>query len=227
MKKILVFAIVCCQLAVINAFSQSSFKTVDYKDALRPSLHLPLNYNPEIAEQTILAKLKETGYKPQKNGNMFNKKNKQEGFYKFTGVQLPELADQKLDLYFRVDPVDGEGTVKSTISLMVSKGYENFVSPELDSATYAASQKFLDGFVANTEIFQINKQMEKQKEALATSETKWNKLREKQEDARKKILQLESDIKNWQQEEEAQIKDVDMQRSLLKDLEMKRSSVQQ
>lgn len=184
-------------------------------------------YKAEIAEQTILAKLKETGYNPQKTGNIFNKRNKQEGFYVFPGVQLPELANQKLDLYFKVDPMNGDNSYNSSISLMVSKGYENFVSPDLDTATFAAAEKFLNSFESKTEAFQVNKQIEEQKKIIAASDKKWNELRNKQEDARKKIAQLESDIKNLQQEEQTQQQDVDNQRSILKDMEARRSTVQQ
>jgi hypothetical protein len=68
--------------------------------------------------------------------------------------------------------------------------------------------------------------MEAQKVMIATSEKKWQDLRNKQEDARKKITQLEADIKNWQQEEQTQQQDVDSKRAVLKDMETKRSTIQ-
>src|SRR5215210_4224055 len=102
MKKIIMGIIALSQMMAIHSFAQSTFKTVTFKNSLRPSLNLSLISETKNAEETILAKLKETGYKPEKNGSIFNKKNKQEGFYSFSGVQLPELDNQKLDLYFRV-----------------------------------------------------------------------------------------------------------------------------
>ena len=98
------------------------------------------------------------------------KKNKQDGFYTFSGVQLPELANQKLDLYFRVDPINGDNNNRSSISLMVSKGYENFVSPDTDSATFLASEKFLNSFVGKTDAFQVNRQIEDQIKSITASE---------------------------------------------------------
>jgi hypothetical protein len=59
-------------------------------------------------------KLKETGYKPEKNGDIINKKNKQERFYKFSGVELPPPDNQRLDLYFRVDRVKTGGRMRDT-----------------------------------------------------------------------------------------------------------------
>ena len=226
MKKLSLFASIVVLCGFIETSGQSVYQQIKFKDALRPSLNLPLAYEAKVAEETILAKLKETGYKPEKNGNLFNKKNKQDGFYTFSGVELPELSNQKLDLYFRVDPISGNSDNRSSVSLMVSKGYENFVSPETDSATFSASEKFLNSFVGKTDVFHVNRQIEDQKKSITASEKKWKELRDKQEDANKKITQLESDIKNWQQEEVTQQQEVDKQRSLLKELETKRASVQ-
>ncbi len=142
----------------------------------------------------------------------------------FQCAQLPELANQKLDLYFKVDPLDGGNSYNSSISLMVSKGYDNFVSSEVDSATFAASQRFLNSFVSETASFQLNKQLEEQKAILADTEKKWQKIRNKQEETRNKITQLEADLKNMQQEEQTLQQEVDKQRSALKELEVKRSS---
>jgi hypothetical protein len=224
MKQFFICLAICLIAGFTATFSQSTPGTTEFKSKLRPSLALPLETNAETTEATILTKLKETGYKPEKNGGFLNKKSKEEGFYKFSGVILPELANQQLDLYFKVDPTTTSDS-RSSITLMVSKGYENFISRDQDSSTFEASEKFLNSFVTKTEVFQINKQMEQQKESLAKSEKKWNDIRSKQDDARKKITELETEIKNLQTEETTQKQDVDKQRSMLKELEDKRSSV--
>ena len=209
------------------AFSQSTSKAVTFKEVIRPGLQLQLGCEPKTAEQTILAKLKETGYTPEKSGGFFNKRNKQEGFYVFSGVVLPELANEKVDLYFKVEPVNDNTNDRSAVTLMVSKGYENFVAKENDSTTFAASEKFLNSFVNRTDMFAVTGQIEDQKKSLAISEKKWQTLRDKQKEARNKIVQLEADLKNWQQEELTQQKDVERQRLALNDLETRRSSIRQ
>ena len=74
--------------------------------------------------------------------------------------------------------------------------------------------------------FQINEQMESQKKTIAAAEKKWNELRDKQRDATDKIVRLQADINNWQQEEILQRQDVDKQRVILRELETKRATVQ-
>jgi hypothetical protein len=227
MKQQIFYAVIILQLTAVSSFSQSVSNPVTFKDQLRPAIQLQLPNEVKTAEETILAKLKETGYKPEKNGGFLNKKNKQEGFYVFSGVELPELANQKLDLYFKVDPVTNNTVNRSAVTLMVSKGYENFVSQENDSTTFFATESFLNSFVNKTERYAVGMEIDEQKKNLAASEKKWADLREKQEEGRKKIAQLEADLKNWQQEELAQQKEVTDQRAALQNLEARRSSIQQ
>jgi hypothetical protein len=210
----------------ILTFGQSTATNVEFKKALRPALTLPLGFNPETAEQTILAKLKETGYKPAKSGSFLNKKNKEEGYYKFSGVVLPELANQKLDLYFKVDPMENNTNDRSSITLLVSKGYDNFVSSGSDSATFRASENFLNGFVQNTNVYNISQRLEEQKQSIASSEKKWTELRDRQAEAKKKIAELESEIKVMQEQELLQQQEVEKLRTGLKDLETQRASTQ-
>jgi len=227
MKQKFFFAAALLQLTALAAISQSVSKSITFKDQLRPALQLALPNESKTADQTILAKLKETGYKPEKTGSFMNKKNKQEGFYIFSGVVLPELINQKLDLYFKVDDVNNNSTERSAVTLMVSKGYENFVSEENDSATFNAAENFLNSFANKTDMYAIGVQIDDKKKELAASEKKWQNVRNKQEEGRTKIAQLEADMKNWQQEEADQQKDVDAQRSALKDLETRRAGIQQ
>jgi hypothetical protein len=227
MKQKILFAAALLQLTALAAFSQSTSKTITFKDQLRPALQLALPNESKTADQTILAKLKETGYKPEKTGGFMNKKNKQEGFYIFSGVVLPELTNQKLDLYFKVDDVNNNSTERSAVTLMVSKGYENFVSEENDSATFNAAQNFLNSFANKTDMYAIGVQIDDKKKELAVSEKKWQDVRNKQEEGRTKIAQLEADLKNWQQEEADRQKDVDVQRTALNDLETRRASIKQ
>lgn len=222
MKKIslLVFLIT----GTIMTFAQSTSTTVEFKKSSRPALVLPLNFNQETAEKTILAKLKETGYQPEKSGGFLNRKNKEDGFYKFSGVVLPELANQKVDLYFKVDELKNDNDYRSSITLLVSEGYENFVSAENDQATFQASEKFLNGFVQNTSVFNLNQQLEEKKQSLVALDKKRTDLRNKQEDAKRQIVKLEADIKTWHDEEVMQQQEADKLQSAVRELEVKRTS---
>ena len=66
----------------------------------------------------------------------------------------------------------------------------------------------------------------KQKQSLVTSEKKWTDNRNRQAEAKKKIVELETEIKNLVEEEQLQQQEVEKLRTGLKDLETQRASAQ-
>ena len=203
------------------AFSQSTSSRIEIDKKVQPGLQLELANNTDLAEGTLLQKLKETGYKPETSGSMFWKKTKHDGFYVFSGVQLPDLNNQKLDLYFRIDRKSKKEKDKSVMHMLVSKGYDNFVSMESDSATFIASMKFLDGFVANTATYSLLQDIGLQEKVLIAAEKKMNNLQDDDKSLRKKIEQLNADLVSNQSAIEKQAAEVAVQRAALETLKAK------
>ncbi len=223
MKKMstLMVALSAC---AITAYAQSSFITITYKEALQPALILRLPNKTEVAEATILQKLKETGYNPETKGMLFWKSNKLDGFYVFNGVTFPEMNNQKLDMYFKVDKAS-ENKNQSTVYLMVSKGYDNFVSPQNDTVTFYAAQKFLNGFVAGTDAYKLDLDIEAQQKNVANAEKKLSDLQQNEKDMHNKIEKLQTDLSNNQNDQKNQQMEIDNQKNvlqLLKDKVVKR-----
>jgi Skp family chaperone for outer membrane proteins len=220
MKKISTLTVVLAG-CVITAAAQSSFTTITYKEKLQPALTIQLPNTTEVARGTILQKLKETGYDPQTKGMFFWKTNKLNDFYVFNNVQIPELNNQKLDMYFKVAKAAGGDKEQSTVYLMVSKGYDNFVSPQTDTATFYAAQKFLDGFVAGTDAFKHNSDIETQQANVTGAEKKLSDLQKKEKDLSNKIAQLQSDLVNNQSDQKNQQTEIESQKSRLELLKTK------
>ena len=207
--------------ATMPGFSQSTFTTVAVNKNLQPALVLHLPNNMAVAEGTILQKLKETGYSPQTKGQLFWKKNKKDGFYVFNGITLPALNNQKLDLYFKVERESKSQKDQSIIYMLVSKGYDNFITPELDSASFAAATEFLNGFVATTASYRLNMDIAEQEKVLKGAENKLSELRDDENSIVKKIESLQSDLQNKRNDQVMQEKDVANQRSKLEELKAK------
>jgi len=214
MKKICTLIVVLAG-CVITAAAQSSFTTINYKEKLQPALTIQLPNTTEVAQGTILQKLKETGYNPETTGMFFWKTNHPNDFYVFNNVQLPELNNQKLDLYFKVAKATSGNKEQSTVYLMVSKGYDNFVSPQTDTATFYAAEKFLNGFVAGTDAFKHNSDIEIQQAHVADAEKKLSDLQHKEKDLSNKIAQLQSDLANNQNDQKNQQTEIESQKSKL------------
>jgi hypothetical protein len=206
---------------VSTAVSQSTFTTTDFKGKSEPALIIQLPNTTEVAEGTILQKLKETGYQPQTKGAFFWKNNKINDFYVFKNVQLPELNNLKLDLYFKVAPALSKEKDQSSVSMMVSKGYDNFVSAEEDSLTFSAAQKFLNGFVGETTQFKNNMDIETLEKSLSGSEGKLTGLQKKESEINKRITELEAELVSNKQEQGVRQSEIQDQKTRLEVLRAK------
>jgi len=206
---------------VVTATARSSFTTITYQEKLQPALTIQLSNTIQVAQGTILQKLKETGYDPQTKGMFFWKTNQLNDFYVFNNVQLPELNNEKLDMYFKVAKATSGDKEQSTVYLMVSKGYDNFVSPQTDTATFYAAQKFLDGFVAESDTFKNNSDIETQQANVAGAEKKLSDLQKKEKDLNSKLAPLQSDLVNNQNDQKNQHTEIESQKARLELLKTK------
>jgi len=206
---------------IMTASSQATFTTITIDKKIQPGLVLELPNNTDVAENTILQKLKETGYNPETKGELFWKKNKLDGFYVFNGVVLAALNNQKLDMYFKVEPKSKTQKDKSTIYLLVSKGYDNFISPEVDTATFAAATEFLNGFVAGTASYRLNLDIEEQGNVVKNAEKKLTTLQQDDKELVGKIEALQADLRNKKNDQAMQIIEIANQKIKLEALKAK------
>jgi hypothetical protein len=218
-KSCLVFAMLFAGL--LTAYSQANFTTITINKKIQPGLVLELPNNTDVAEGTILQKLKETGYTPETKGKLFWKKNKLDGFYVFNGVELAALNNQKLDMYFKVEPKSKTEKNQSTIYLLVSKGYDNFISQETDTATFVAATNFLNGFVAGTASYRLNLDIEEQEKVVKAAEKKLSDLADDDKALVKKIEGLQADLRNKKDDQVMQEKEIANQKMKLEELKAK------
>ncbi len=203
---------------IIPALSQATFTTVTINKNIQPGLVLHLPNNTGVAEGTILQKLKETGYSPETKGKLFWKKNKRDGFYVFNGITLPALNNQKLDMYFKVERESSTQKDQSIIYLLVSKGYDNFISPEVDSVTFLAATDFLNGFVSTTASYRLNLDIEEQERVMKNAEKKLADLQDDEKSIVKKIEELQADLRNKKSDQAMQEKEIANQKLKLEEL---------
>ncbi len=206
----------------INASAQSVSTTVKFNKVDRPALMLYLPYSEEVAEGTILAKLKEIGFEPESKGSLFWKQNKVDGYYAFKGVVLkPDSATNVLtDLYFKVDRRGSKKDNQSVIYLITSKGTDNFVTDASEPATYRAAQNFLNGFTSNTATYKHGLDVTAQEETVKKAEKKMTDLLSDEKDLNKKIAKLQDDLQKNKQSQANQQATVEAERKKLADMRL-------
>lgn len=208
--------------SITAAQAQSSYTTIQYNNKMQPALVLELPNNTDDAEGTILLKLKQTGYNPETQGHLFWKKNKLDGFYVFNSVSLSALTDLKLDMYFKVVQKNNEEKNNSTVYLIISKGNENFVSPDNDPVLWDSSMAFLNSFTEQTTAYSLEQNIITQETTVKDAQNKLLKLQKDEKDLANKIKQYQEDMAANQNSQKEQQLNIDNQLKLLEDLKLKR-----
>lgn len=206
----------------ISASAQSVGTSVKFNKADRPALMLYLPYNEEVAEGTIVTKLKEIGFQPETKGSLFWKQNKTDGFYVYKGVVLKDSGGQNqlVDLYFKIDRRGNKRDNQSVIYMLTSKGGENFVTSLSEPATYASAQNFLNGFVAQTATYKHGLDVTAQEETVKKAEKKLADLMDEERDLNKKIAKLQDDLAKNKQNQTNQQTTIEAERKKLEDLKL-------
>lgn len=128
--------------ALLLVFSASSIHAqsarevqIKFNKLPQPALVAEYNYPASIMEAALKTRLERAGL-----GSGSSSK----GFLTYKGVNWSEVSSDKLDVYARVD---GKGE-KSTVTLLLSKGYDNFISGSTDAVTMERAKTFLATLVS-------------------------------------------------------------------------------
>ena len=83
-----------------------------------------------------------------------------DGFISYQEVVMQSIRPEKIDVYFKVE----DKKTSSTVNMLVSKGYENFVSKESDPEIIEKMIGFMTTFKKDVMSFGYNDQIEKLEE---------------------------------------------------------------
>ena len=218
-KRLLLFLFT---LPFFAATAQSYTAPIAFNKLERQGVILQLPYSESVSENFIVDNLRKTGFDPETKGKLFWKQNKINDFYVFKGVTLNGAA-VPVDLYFRVDRRNKKVKDQSTISMLVSRGDENFIGPGEDTA-FIAAQQFLNAFVPQSASYKLNLDIDGQEKVVNDAEKKLQRLQDDEHDLTKKIEQLQKDLRTNQSDQEAQRRLIDTERTKLVELRGKSST---
>lgn len=208
-------------LSITATYAQSSATDISYNKTTKPGLALLLPYNEEVAEGTILQKLKEIGYNPESKGKLFWKQNKVNGFYVFHNVLLDSAYGKPLDLYFKIEPKSRKEKNQSYIYMMAAKGNENFVSSVSEPTAFSAANSFLNKFEGHSVVYKHGLDIQAQESAIKTAEKKYSKLKDDEKDLMRKIEKLQKDLQENKEEQEKTFKNIEEEKRKLEELKLK------
>jgi hypothetical protein len=96
------------------------------------------------------------------------KKSNESGYWKYEGVNWPEIAPEKIDVYFNVERHKGSAVVY----MMVSTGYGNFVTTALNPQVIENMKSFLTKFAIDLAAYQHDLALTAQADAVKDADRK-------------------------------------------------------
>src|SRR6218665_2010544 len=128
------------------------------------------NENAVVADYEKPADIVEAALKKQLESEGLTKGKNSKGYLTFSGIQWSKVSNEKVDVYFKVE---GKKE-KSTVTVFISKGYDNFISSGSDSRAIDNVKGFLNGLVHHATAHQHSLNIAAQEEAIKKAEKAYN-----------------------------------------------------
>ncbi len=201
MKKTIFITISLILFRLVNVYSQEISETsLSFMDGKQNAVEAKYKYSEDIMQNVVKNVLEKKKIKRTKSVK---------GYELYEGIVFEELSADKIDFYIKVDGNKKE----STITLLISKGYNNFISTSNDASTIKNAKNLCKEFnIYAIEEF-LNREIKKQEEVIEDANKKLNKSIDKgkdlvkdKEDIIQKIEKNSSEQKDLKTELEEQKK---------------------
>jgi len=210
MKQVFILMTACC-LCVFSV-AQTRTTTTEYQKVSRSALVNEVPFPAKTVENAIEDAFSKKGYKGSSS----------KGFTVYKGVRLPELGNDAYDLYFMVDKKSRKDNDNSIVTLMVSKGFDEFVTESSEGNPLGKAKNYLDSLRNTLAAYDLEQQISTQEEEVKKADKKNESLRDDEKDLLKKKKKLEEDIEDNKKSQEKQEKELEKQKQILETLKGKR-----
>ena len=210
MKKI--FTLLCFVAVYFSAMAQAEISTVSYNKIDRTAIVNEMPYSEKTIMKAIDNKLEQMGYKGKDT----------KGFTVYKSVRMPELGGGEYDLYYMAERKSRRNKDNSTLTLMISKGEENFASKGKDAALLANGKTYLDSILPMITAFDLEMQIANQEDEVKKADKKYNNLMDDGQSLEKKRKGIEQDIEDNKKDQEKSSGDLEKQKQILETLKASR-----
>lgn len=203
MKKLVIVAV-----AIINclvSLAQSRVEPVEFQKIPRQAAVMEYPFSTKTTQAAIDDKFTKLGYKSKET----------KGFMVYKGVRMAELGSDMYDLYFMVDKKSRKDKDNSKISLLISKGLEQFVSDTLDATVFNNGKNYLTNFGPVIVAYDLEVQIKEQQEVVQKNEKKSGSLIESGVSMQKEKAKLEKKISDNEQDQVTQKAEIEIQKQIL------------
>ena len=210
MKKIILSAALlfyyCCAVA------QAHTVTTEYQKSMQPALEIEVPYAEKTVASSLVEKMEKRGYKGKET----------KGYITFKGVRLAELGAAEYDLYFKVDRKSRQQKDVSIITLLISSGYEKFVSESDNPELINNAKNILNEQIGASAALDLELQIKEQEDINKKTAKKMDDLMDDSTGLQKKKIKLEQDIVENSKKLELQRTEIEKQKQIFEKLAARR-----
>jgi hypothetical protein len=196
-----IFTLIAMAAFCLPAWAQPETVTVTYQKVDRQAITYELPFPEKTIMDAIDDKMEQLGYKGKES----------KGFTVYRSVSLPELGNGEYDLYFMAERKSKRNKDNSTVTLMISKGSDNFATPNDDAALFTGAKKYLGNMVTMVTTYDLEMQ-------IKAADKKYNDLVSEGESLEKKRKNIEKDIEDNKKNQQTQLEDIEKQKQKLETL---------
>jgi len=196
----------------LTASAQSELTTVSYQKTDRQAVMNEIPFPEKTIMGAIDNKMEQMGYKGKSS----------KGFTVYKGVKMPDLGNGEYDLYFTADRKSRRNKDNSTLTLMISKGNDDFATDKTDAGLMDNAKKYLNNIVEDITAFDLELQINDQQDLLTKADKKYNDLIDDGQSLEKKRKGIEKDIEDNKKDQEKQQAEIEKQKLILETLKTKR-----
>jgi hypothetical protein len=183
MKKLMILLFVFVTVSFAKAQISEGKLSIDKVD--KPAVTGIFRYSPEIVSYVLADDLKYRG---------FGKGDDKKGLVKYTEILFPEISSEKIDFYYKVVLTDKKDENVSTVYLLVSKGYENFLSSAENPVVISSTISYLTSLGAKFEARKLDVDIATQEDVVKKAEDDYNASVKEDKNLNDKLKSLQDEI---------------------------------
>ena len=210
MKKLFFIAIAVAMCS--TSIAQSRLATADYQKTKQPGIELDVPFPEKTVSKSIDDYFQKLGYKGKDT----------KGYLTYKGVRLPQLGPDTYDLYFKTDKKSRKEKDATTVTLMISTGYEKFIGDTTNAPLIDSAKNYLNGLTDRVAAYDLDQQINEQDDAVKKALKKLTNLTETGQDLQKKKVKIENDIADNLKGQASQKTESEKQQQILQTLRGKR-----
>ena len=199
----------CILTSALKAQSQTGLTTFNKIPQNSVFVHLP--FSVEAASNALDNKMKGYG-KPKKIKD----------FVAYRNIQVPELRNDPISLYFNVEKKSRKDFENTTITMLIANNADQFYRMDQQPELFVKARQFLDSLNAPVAAAGLELQINSQDETVMKADKRLKKLQEDAVDLKKQKTRLEDKIAENIKDIEKQEKELAAQRLQLEALNKQR-----